>query len=462
MRKYFWTIGLAVLCATTAGAETIDVATFKVPQGYKTEKKQGALLLTKVTGNSYCLLAVYASVPSAGSLDTDFQQEWQTLVVKTVSPDDSPKVAAETKLNGWQSKAGAAAFQRDDGTSGVAVLNTYSGFNRRFSVLMLANEESCLNDLDRFVSARTLTTPAGTTTAPSTPSSPTASRPPAATAVKSAFTFNTTTFDDGWVSVEQKDWVLSRKGDVTVHLHYPQELTAKYYSDSMEAITVAWNTLVAPRYSAVQGFTKDYSSMSYQRPLLATATATSDIQGKQVYVALFRQADSGWIEVVTPDKQTFLRNFGIDIDRMDEYLGDETWAKLRALHGLNRFAVSAADLKGTWSSNFSGMTQYVNVFTGLSAGATAHASNETFVFGQGGTYNWSLAVADGVVGSQTFQNVKSAGKLTMKGNWQINFSDIEKKPRMYNAYFEVGQAGRRILWLQDSSYGDYSAFLKVK
>ncbi|THF69203.1 hypothetical protein E7T06_13085 [Deinococcus sp. Arct2-2] len=92
---------------------------------------------------------------------------------------------------------------------------------------------------------------------------------------------------------------------------------------------------------------------------------------------------------------------------------------------MNRFAVSANDLKGEWSSDAGGMTQWVNSSTGLSAGATGFASN--------------------VIGAQTFQSAASGGKLAIKRNWQITFSEIEHKPRVYNAYFEAGKGGQRVL-----------------
>jgi len=117
----------------------------------------------------------------------------------------------------------------------------------------------------------------------------------------------------------------------------------------------------------------------------------------------------------------------------------------------NKFAVAASDLTGKWTSNFSGVTQYVNANTGLDAGMDTHASNENFQFGPGNTYKWDLAVANGPVGNIKFQSVKSNGTFNMSGNWQLNFSDIEGKPRNYGVYFSCIK-GLRILWIDDKAY----------
>ncbi len=262
---------------------------------------------------------------------------------------------------------------------------------------------------------------------------------------------------DGWVSVVQKDWVLARRGTTTIRLHYPSGPT--YNPDSDAALRDAWNTLVAPRYRDLQDYRQAFDTLNFERPYLASGTATSLETGARVYVALFRQAESGWIEIVTPDRDTFLKTYRLDPAQF--YGVDDTLLRpLRNLRGLNRFAVAASDLTGTWSSNASGYTQWVNAFTGLSAGATGFSSNETFEFVGNGTYRWSIALASGVIGAQTFSSAKSNGKHDMKGNWQISFSDIEGKPSVYNAYFEAGRGGQRILWMQ--SVGSYSAYVKVK
>jgi hypothetical protein len=81
-----------------------------------------------------------------------------------------------------------------------------------------------------------------------------------------------------------------------------------------------------------------------------------------------------------------------------------------------------------------------------------HASNENFEFGAGYTYKWDLGVASGFVGNIKFQSVKSSGKFSMIGNWQVSFSDMEGKPKTYNVQFTCIK-GARVLWIGDTGFG---------
>ncbi|GGL04996.1 hypothetical protein [Deinococcus radiotolerans] len=450
---------LALSTLSAAHAATFDVYTFTPPSGWTQTTAKGVTRVSRNAGGQYCLFDLYPATKGSGNVKQDFRSEWNTLVVKPFGPDDAPEEESGDPVGGWQSHLGGASFAYEGGTS-LAVLATFSAAGQAASVLMLGNDEKCLEQFDAFLTTLRLKAPAAQTTAAPTPPKP---APAPATGalntapLKSSFKFDTTTFDDGWVAVVQKDWVLARRGTTTVRLHYPSG--PSYNPDSDAELRAAWNTLVAPRYRDLQGYAQNFDTLNFERPYLASGTATSLETGARVYVALFRQAESGWIEIVTPDRDTFLKDFKLD---PAQFYGvdDALLRPLRNLRGLNRFAVAASDLTGTWSSNAGGYTQWVNAFTGLSAGATGFSSNETFEFTGNGTYRWSLAMASGVVGAQTFSGAKSSGKHAMKGNWQISFSDIEGKPRVYNAYFEAGRGGQRILWMQ--SVGSYSAYVKVK
>ena len=118
----------------------------------------------------------------------------------------------------------------------------------------------------------------------------------------------------------------------------------------------------------------------------------------------------------------------------------------------NKFAVAASDLNGKCTTNFTGMTQYVNAYTGASAGADTHASTQSYEFGAGNTYKWNIGVASGFVGNIKFQSAKSSGKFTVPNNWQVYFSDIEGKPKTYNVSFTCIK-GARVLWIDGTGFG---------
>ena len=75
---------------------------------------------------------------------------------------------------------------------------------------------------------------------------------------------------------------------------------------------------------------------------------------------------------------------------------------------------------------------------------------KVFIF-TGNTYHWELTSASGMVGNLKFQGAKSDGRQSLPNNWQIHFSDLEGKPKTYNAFFSCVK-GARILWLEDSTY----------
>ena len=113
----------------------------------------------------------------------------------------------------------------------------------------------------------------------------------------------------------------------------------------------------------------------------ASASAR-DAEGRPVYVALFRSGNNRrWVEVVTPDRAAFEKHLTVVHD------GEETdFEPLNRLANLNRFAVAPADLVGEWASSGGAGVEYVNLYTGQSAGLHFASNTERFTFQKDGTY----------------------------------------------------------------------------
>jgi hypothetical protein len=612
--------------------ETFDVATFTVPAGWKETNRSSSALGYAITNNqkgTYCQIGIYASTNSKGSLQADFESEWQELVVKVYHPSTQPELIPAASENGWEAKGGVAPFEFN-GASSAAMLITATSNGRCVSIVVLTNTSDYEAVIQKFLESvdlrkiETVSQPVnnngdknilgiwtstasdqsswrvnngvqdyivrqytlnnnGTYTfiskafdpltdkillgkengiflingnsltitpqksvieawskkdgrdqwgkmlntqngvlekvtyqftkhymegirewqlvlqaqAPTKREGPFSTnsafsnayfyspistshplielpagqsvgqnqtqqtqQPVTTTAARSAFTFSISNFDDGWTSTVQEDWVVVEKGQMKVLIHYP---TTKIDVSSMDYKTIssnAWNALVAPRYSNLNNFVLLSGTSDYEKPHFVTADVTDNKTGRKVHVALFKKGNSGWIEFITPDKNSFVQAFGIDINKVD-YYNTETaaWDPLKKMVDYNKFAVAAADLKGKWTSNFSGMTQYVNIYTGADAGASSHSSTESFQF-TGNTYHWELVAASGMVGNLKFAGAKSAGTHSVPNNWQIHFSDLEGKPKTYNAFFSCLK-GARLLWLEDSAYATgYTAYGK--
>jgi hypothetical protein len=268
-------------------------------------------------------------------------------------------------------------------------------------------------------------------------------------AISSGFKFNTTNFDDGWTATEQADWVEVIKGDIKVLLHYPKAGTI-FPADPEPLTTGAWNILVAPRYSNLKNY-KTTSITTYNRPYLGMCTATENATGKETFIVFFRQGQSGWIEFITPDKNSFIQQYKFDPEAIRWDSETELLIPLANMASYNKFAVDAADFTGKWTSDFTGIQQLYNVYTGDYAGMNMNQSNEEFIFTTGNTYSWKLLVVNGMVGNAKFNQVKSSGNFTVPNSWQIHFSKIESKDKTCHAYWSCIK-GARILNLLDANY----------
>lgn len=262
------------------------------------------------------------------------------------------------------------------------------------------------------------------------------------------YAFTTTNFDDGWISTVQVDWVEVQRPGIKVLLHFPKDGTV-FPADPEPLTNAAWNILVAPRYSNLKEYRTAYIS-TYNRPYLGMGTAVENTTKKEVFIVFFRQGDSGWIEIVTADKNVFMKHFGFDPYAIQWDSESELLSPLARLPGYNRFAVSPADLKGKWTSDFTGISHLYNVYTGAYAGMNMHQSNQTFEFGAGNSYTWKLLAVNSAHGTADYVSVGSTGIFSMPNNWQIKFSDMEGKPKLYDAYFSVIK-GARILWMNDAN-----------
>lgn len=444
---------LFVQCNAKAQQQTFDIFTFTAPPKWTKSSKENSLLfsITNNTQRTWAQIDMLKRTASKGNIDADFQTEWQELVVKRYAVSGEPLAIDTQTYLGWKLYTGLGKFVFNNDTASV-LLNTFSDGVNCASFLMLSNTTVYGSVFDEFVASLHLSAPASAqqynapeahvqTTAPS----------------NDGFKFNTTNFDDGWTSVVKEDWVEATKGNIKVLLHYPREEDKKYYTQYNEHVNVFWNLLVAPRYTNLREYQTPGYNHSSEPGLYAAGLLTDNATKKDVWVVLFSKGKSGWMEVIAPDKASFVQIFGID--NPNTYFYD--WDPLIRLAGLNKFAVGENDLVGKWSTQFYGSTAYYNVNTGVYAGSSSVASGVSYNFKANKTYNWDLGMATNSLSTGSRTDVaKANGTWKLLNNWQIWCSDIERRPVTYNAYFSCIK-GARILWLQDVSYGSYTAYGKI-
>ena len=252
------------------------------------------------------------------------------------------------------------------------------------------------------------------------------------------------------------------KGSVKALLHFPCKRNTNS-SDPDPITNDAWNILVAPRYSNLKNYLVKYVS-HYDRVHLAAGNVTDNSTGKEVYVAFISRSSKVWIEFISPDKNTFVKAFGINFDEVSWNSKKAIFDPLLQLANCNKFAVAASDLTGKWSSSSSSVQQYYNIYTGDNAGMNLNTANRTFQFGSGNTYQWDFVWVNGFSGREKVVQDKFSGKFSMLNNWQVQFSNMYKKSETYDAYFTCMKGGR-ILWMnsvQSPGSGIFTGYGKAE
>lgn len=428
-----------------------DMASFTAPKGWKKTGTENALQYTKSDDAKgiYCMITLYKSIPGTADSKENFDMAWNTLVKEMVTVSAVPDMQPAASENGWDVQSGFAPFE-SDGSKGIVLLVTSSGGGKMVNIIVLTNADQYQQAVTDFLESISLKKqiaqePAKTNVV----IKPVTNTPSNAPAKTTGYGYTTTNFDDGWTSTVQEDWVEVSKSNIRVLLHYPKEGTI-FPADPDPLVRTVWNILVAPHLSNLRNFRTAYIS-NYDRPYLGMGYASLNSTGKDVFVVLFRQGQSGWVEIIAPDKNSFVNQFKFDPEQIKWDSESSLLNPLLQLPNYNKFAIAASDFTGSWSSDFTGIQQLYNVYTGDYAGMNMNQSNQTFQFSAGNKYNWSILVVNGMVGNVKYANVKSAGKFSILNNWQMHFTDIEGKPKKYHAFFSCIK-GARLLKMLDADY----------
>ncbi len=450
-----------VLCPVKVSAQkqNFDLATYTPPKNWKKQSSQNAVQFTRedaATG-TYCLITLYKSISGKPDSKENFDLAWETLVKEMVSVTTKPEMQPAATENGWEVQSGYAPFESES-SKGIVLLVTSSRLEKMVNIIILTNTDAYQTEMSAFLESITLNKPTGTVKPPDKPKTNTViTQQQIPAAKKDGFAFATTNFDDGWTSTVQENWVEVTKGNIKALIHYPKEGTI-FPADPDVLTNAAWNILVAPRYSNLKNYKTSYISTS-DRPYLGMGYATENATGKNVFIVFFRQGQSGWIEFIVPDKNTFIRQYKFDPETIKWDSESSLMNPLAQMVNYNKFGIAATDFKGKWTSDFTGIQQMYNVYTGQYAGMNMNQSNEEFVFNAGNTYNWRLLVVKGMAGTAKFNEVKSSGKLTVSNNWQVKFSMIETRARTYHAFWSCIK-GARILNLLDADYPGSGIYTK--
>lgn len=425
-----------------AAPATFESMTYEAPKGWQIKSSGAAGVQMQIADDkagTFAMIAITPSVPSQGSLDKDFDAAWSTVVVPTFKVSGKPTMAPGDTENGWTSKAGSATGEAA-GVQAIVILVTVTGHGRAMNAVIAMNSEKYQAALQTFLESVKMAVPnaALPTVKPPTPTTAPPTAPPSATAsTKNGAGSTTTTFNDGWTSTIEEDWVRTTRPGHTVYLHYGVALDDESRRDITGSM---WRKLVAPRYSNMKNVNLAvYSELKF--PFYEATAEATDRNGAAVYIVMRVSVGGGiarTIEVVSSSPTAFAKQFP---DRQN----------VLEIMGANRFSVGK-EIAGVWSSFTGASVDMYYVATGGYAGMNAAAISDTFHFNEGGSYTSEHKGAYGRVGSQTVFQEKYKGTWSVTSPWEITVNRTDRKiVTVYNAYYEAVRGGR-LLRLTDKQY----------
>jgi len=140
--------------------ETFDLITYSPPKGY-TKNVEEALVSYTITDskkNTWCRINVIKSTISKGTVEADFENEWQDLIVKNYQPSNTRKENEVKEAEGWKIKAASSTFTFDS-KEAMAMLTTASGYDRCVSIVAVTNNKDYLKDVQELIASVELIKP---------------------------------------------------------------------------------------------------------------------------------------------------------------------------------------------------------------------------------------------------------------------------------------------------------------
>jgi hypothetical protein len=300
----------------TAQKTTFDIATYTVAAGWTPEIKDFAASYVKTNNvtKSWCRVTIYKSIQSSGNPLTDFNNEWNTLIVKNNwGPATPPQTETETE-DGWTSHSAVSTFTFEN-KEAYSLLSTISGYGVELSVVVLMNSNEYMQQIEQLLLSLDLKKPdQPIVTQQSQPVTQSNSQRgftvTAASGNHGIFTA-TTNFDDGWVAQPFADYVRVTKNQFTVLLHYGIEITDELRAtNQLEA--VIFDRFILPRYNVSNIRKFDNGGPCYFCVHFFEADAVEKATGKRYHLGFRIITNNGvskCIEILSPSQAVFQQEF---------------------------------------------------------------------------------------------------------------------------------------------------------
>src|SRR5580765_3515695 len=116
--RYIFTLVFAVVVVLATGIsaqtpETFDIATFRVPAGWKKKVTADTVQLSAEKADAFCLITLYRSLPVLGGPDENFKASWKTVVADSVNVQAPSQMGPPDTKAGWEIRNGLAEFDKE-------------------------------------------------------------------------------------------------------------------------------------------------------------------------------------------------------------------------------------------------------------------------------------------------------------------------------------------------------------
>ncbi|HLN73867.1 MAG TPA: hypothetical protein VK205_11270 [Prolixibacteraceae bacterium] len=151
-----------LVTAVIAQSETFDLTSYTLPSKgeWKKEVKENVVSYTKTDNvkRTWCQIGIYRSTASKGSIEADFDSEWQLLIATPYNIQAEPKSGGIQEAEGWKIKVGSGTFSFNN-SNAQAILAVMSGNDRVVSIVAINNSQDYMSQIKSLLESVKLTIP---------------------------------------------------------------------------------------------------------------------------------------------------------------------------------------------------------------------------------------------------------------------------------------------------------------
>lgn len=320
--------------------QTFDIITYTPPKEWKKENSESAMQFSKQddTKGTFCIITLMKSIPGLANSKENFDAAWETVVKEMVKVSAAPEMQPVANEDGWEAQSGYAPFE-SEGTNGIALLVTSTGYQKMVNILILTNTDVYEKDMTAFLESVSFTKPAIQNNSTQTNTEPTAG-------IKNdEFAYNSSNFNNGWNSTIHDDYVLVKKGVIKVYLSYMERFNESTFTGAgNEKRHHYWDAYVSKHFTTGDKKFDRASVLSDFSENFIEGWATDKQTGEKRYIGMILNVIpfTGRLSVIiasAPDEQQLRNHFPNANTKFDN--------DLLPMYGYNKFAVGKNDLTGT-------------------------------------------------------------------------------------------------------------------